>query len=606
MEALELLLDIAREQDEAQAQRMPQIGPDGMPPPTDYPHDRQHYRDELRRRQAEFMHPSELYDPLEDVYDRGPGAGLGDNDEVDLDYVLQPNNQRTAIRLPYGAAPEAEHRISEVPSEATTLRAEAAAPQAEPVKKEDPGADSDDSQNPTQAKRKNKAKDLKGYFGELPPEAKPGYLQLDHTGPSEIIMNPDGTVKAGTLPALVERLTMHTSPDARFNNTFMMTFKSFATIDKVFDMLVERYNIQPPEGLSQAELEEWTTEKKTPIKLRVINTMRKLIDVLEKEDLRILDRVKAFASDIITSEPERAPVAKTLLGIVQRVERNGIESKRTMHTTTSDFPPPSILPRKGGNKIKLLDIDPLELARQLTILESELFFKIKQSECIARAKDSTPAGPDNIKNVITLANQMAHWVADAVLSKEDPRRRAAVIKHFINVAERCRHLSNYSSMAALLAGLNCPPIRRLKRTWEQVNVRVTGVLDDLEATLDTAHNFQGYKAIISRRQPPCVPFLGVYLTVLTFIQDGARDTLNEGGLINFQKRQKTADVIQEITKFQMLPYNLTKLATIRQFIDESLAALPEDPDFWQLSLEREPREREDEKMARLLQESGFL
>jgi len=30
---------------------------------------------------------------------------------------------------------------------------------------------------------------------------------------------------------------------------------------------------------------------------------------------------------------------------------------------------------------------------------------------------------------------MADWVADAVLSKEDPRRRAAVIKHFINVAE---------------------------------------------------------------------------------------------------------------------------------------------------------------------------
>ena len=172
--------------------------------------------------------------------------------------------------------------------------------------------------------------------------------------------------------------------------------------------------------------------------------------------------------------------------------------------------------------------------------------------------------------------------------------------------QRCRYLHNYSSMAALIAGLNCPPIRRLKRTWEQVNMRNTAVLDDLEKTLDTAHNFQGYKAIISSLQPPCVPFLGVYLTVLTFIQDGAKDTLKEGGLINFQKRQKTADVIQEITKFQMQPYNLTKLANIRAFIDESLVLLDNVPDFWQLSLEREPREREDEKMARLLQESGFL
>lgn len=66
-----------------------------------------------------------------------------------------------------------------------------------------------------------------------------------------------------------------------------------------------------------------------------------------------------------------------------------------------------------------------------------------------------PTGPDNIKSVITVTNkvcslyslyqigsskiyslfQMADWVAESVLSKDDPRRRAAVIKHFINVAE---------------------------------------------------------------------------------------------------------------------------------------------------------------------------
>ena len=71
-----------------------------------------------------------------------------------------------------------------------------------------------------------------------------------------------------------------------------------------------------------------------------------------------------------------------------------------------EFPPPSILPRKSGKITKLLEIDALELARQLTILESELFFKIKQSDCIARSKESTPAGPDTIKSVINLANKV--------------------------------------------------------------------------------------------------------------------------------------------------------------------------------------------------------
>jgi son of sevenless len=47
-----------------------------------------------------------------------------------------------------------------------------------------------------------------------------------------------------------------------------MTFKSFSTIDQVFDLLVERYNMQPPEGLMPDQLTEWTRVKKTPIRLR--------------------------------------------------------------------------------------------------------------------------------------------------------------------------------------------------------------------------------------------------------------------------------------------------------------------------------------------------
>lgn len=46
------------------------------------------------------------------------------------------------------------------------------------------------------------------------------------------------------------------------------------------------------------------------------------------------------------------------------------------------------------------------------------------------------------------------------------------------------------------------------------------------------------------------------------------------------------------------------------YLEESFDKYVENIDygdqFWNLSLEREPREREDEKMARLLQESGFL
>jgi len=80
--------------------------------------------------------------------------------------------------------------------------------------------------------------------------------------------------------------------------------------------------------------------------------------------------------------------------------------------------------------------------------------------------------------------------------------------------------------------------------------------------------------------------------------------------VNFRKRQKSAEVIEEIKKWQSKPFNFTKVDVIHDYIQDCLNKFNSIPDvsdlFWNLSLEREPREREDEKMARLLQETGFL
>ena len=181
-------------------------------------------------------------------------------------------------------------------------------------------------------------------------------------------------------------------------------------------------------------------------------------------------------------------------------------------------------------------------------------------------------------------------------------------------------------MVAITSGLNTPPIRRLKRTWELVNQRFMAQLAACEATIDSNKNFNNYRNTLASITPPCVPFIGTlrqapsyigtnsfskgtYLTTLTFINDGAGDKVS-GDMVNFRKRQKAAEVILDIKRWQAMPYNLQVVAQVLAFLEESFGKYQDGIDygdqFWHLSLEREPREREDEKMARLLQESGFL
>lgn len=113
-------------------------------------------------------------------------------------------------------------------------------------------------------------------------------------------------------------------------------------------------------------------------------------------------------------------------------------------------PPTSIMP-KPNRKLKLGDVDPLELARQLTIMESYLYQKIRPVECLQRSREQKTDHNDNIARVIQTSNrvwsasskshrvfidhQIANWVADSVLAHEDSKKRAVILKHLISVAD---------------------------------------------------------------------------------------------------------------------------------------------------------------------------
>jgi son of sevenless-like protein len=255
-----------------------------------------------------------------------------------------------------------------------------------------------------------------------------------------------------------------------------------------------------------------------------------------------------------------------------------------------------------------VDIDPLEIARQLTLMESQMYQRIKPVEVLNKnwgEKENSRAV--NIKAMIETSNRLTAWVTEMILSEKEIRKRCTIIKHFTSVAEKCRVLYNFNTLMSILAGLNSSPIHRLKRTWEAVPQRTTVTLDSLKKTMNPTKNFVEYRDILHSVNPPCVPFLGVYLTDLTFIDDGNPDQLREAThLINFSKRAKTADVIREIQQYQASPYNLHGIPEIQQFLRKHIIGARDQQELYDLSLEMEPKEKEDEKIARLLHESGFL
>jgi son of sevenless-like protein len=160
---------------------------------------------------------------------------------------------------------------------------------------------------------------------------------------------------------------------------------------------------------------------------------------------------------------------------------------------------------------------------------------------------------------------------------------------------------------AILAGLNSAPIHRLSRTWALISAKTKETLEELRETMNPSRNFGNYRDLLRKTSPPSVPFLGFYLTDLTFIEDGNPDMLKDAPhLINFAKRARVADVIREIQQYQEIPYAFQPVPELQDFLGMQFDLVRESEDLYELSLQLEPKEREDEKIARLLHESGFL
>ncbi|KAK4988227.1 cell division cycle-related protein [Elasticomyces elasticus] len=463
---------------------------------------------------------------------------------------------------------------------------------------------------------------VKRFFGEVPApqipkrdsEDVPDFLKLDHEGEIayDVKVSPP-QLRGGTLTGLVEQLTRHDRLLPGFNNTFLLTYRSFTTATELFEMLVKRWSIQPPYGLVAADLQTWVDMKQKPIRFRVVKILKSWFDNYWMEDndeqsQELMQRVMAFAKDTVasTSTPGAGPL---MTAIEQRIRGQDSSSKRLVLTMTSAAPPP-VMP-KNMKKLKFLDIDALEFARQLTIIESRLYAKIKPTECLNKtwqkklaADEPDPAS--NVKALILHSNQLTNWVAQMILTQADVKRRVVVIKHFVTIADRCRSLNNFSTLTSIISALGTAPIHRLTRTWNQVNQKTGAILESMRTLMGSTKNFLEYREALHKANPPCIPFFGVYLTDLTFIEDGIPSVIKKTNLINFAKRAKTAEVIRDIQQYQNVPYPLQPVPELQEYILTNMQHAGDVHEMYDRSLTVEPREREDEKIARLLSESGFL
>nr|XP_035923298.1 ras-specific guanine nucleotide-releasing factor 2 isoform X2 [Halichoerus grypus] len=234
-------------------------------------------------------------------------------------------------------------------------------------------------------------------------------------------------------------------------------------------------------------------------------------------------------------------------------------------------------------------LSAMELAEQITLLDHIVFRSIPYEEFLGQGwmkLDKNERTPYIMKTSQHF-NDMSNLVASQIMNYADVSSRTVAIEKWVAVADICRCLHNYNGVLEITSALNRSAIYRLKKTWAKVSKQTKALMDKLQKTVSSEGRFKNLRETLKNCNPPAVPYLGMYLTDLAFIEEGTPN-FTEEGLVNFSKMRMISHIIREIRQFQQTCYRIDHQPKVTQYLLDKALIIDEDT-LYELSLKIEPR-----------------
>ncbi|XP_022366894.1 ras-specific guanine nucleotide-releasing factor 1 isoform X1 [Enhydra lutris kenyoni] len=231
----------------------------------------------------------------------------------------------------------------------------------------------------------------------------------------------------------------------------------------------------------------------------------------------------------------------------------------------------------------------LEIAEQLTLLDHLVFKKIPYEEFFGQGwmklekNERTPYIMKTTKHF----NDISNLIASEIIRNEDINARVSAIEKWVAVADICRCLHNYNAVLEITSSMNRSAIFRLKKTWLKVSKQTKALIDKLQKLVSSEGRFKNLREALKNCDPPCVPYLGMYLTDLAFIEEGTPN-YTEDGLVNFSKMRMISHIIREIRQFQQTAYKIEHQVKVTQYLLDRSFVMDEDS-LYESSLRMEPK-----------------
>lgn len=385
-------------------------------------------------------------------------------------------------------------------------------------------------------------------------------------------------LKAGTVQRLVESLANDDGElESTYINVFLATYRAFTTPREVLELLLARYDaldestgaltgeqhrktlVQALHVWLDAYPGDWKVPPNHPLLTRLLDFAHRRLPGSELE-LKARHRLHRFQRedqiDCVVYDNGRLPVHASS-------DSNGDQ----------------------WNGYTFPDVPQRHFAEQLTRMDAEVFKKLVAHQCLGavwsrrdRSRNheaATVLATVNQFNAVSL-RVISTILMDTTMKSQD---RAKILETWIDIAQELRVLKNFSSLKAIVSGLQSNSVYRLEKCWQCMPREKHELFRELERIFSEENNawtqrellikegtakfadtagrsdrhlqklFQKQNTHAGNISYGTIPYLGTFLTDLTMIDTAIPDTIADG-LINFDKRRKEFEVLARIRLLQ--------------------------------------------------------
>ncbi|KHN78452.1 Ras-GEF domain-containing family member 1B-A [Toxocara canis] len=425
---------------------------------------------------------------------------------------------------------------------------------------------------------------------------------------NDVVYDEDGTVISGSAEALIRRLipTHDYCPDRPYIFTLLLNIRTFVAPSELLHKVLQHCMFE-----QNATGANFTKEGRTRMFANIFKlcsewTQNMPYDFRDKAMRQRLGELLGLCSVDERSKMLTERLFADLQNTLNRLERY----ERAIANLS---PNNSEKLTQSENLTGLCELcpNPLELAQQLTQIESERLCMIGPDEIvysllkdnldtIGKVTHSSSSRSGNIGHYVSWFNQLTVLVASEILRHSKKQCRVRVIEYFIDVAKECINVGNFNSLMAIVAGLSLPPIARLKKTWLRIE---KSKLQILQHQLDPSANFTSYRATLKAAiwrsegakndaETIIIPFFGLLLKDM-FILHRRCTRLLPNGHLNFASFAQFSEQMFNFVKWKTRRCPFERNSRVLQYL--LLSSTFTESDLMKLSYECEVAEQSSEK-----------